>query len=170
MSLQAHFLLFLSAGALCSDLFLQKVPNLWILFGIFLGLSYQTFQNGILGIFFSLRNFFLPILILFPLFLFHMMGAGDMKLLGMLSIFLDLSGLCSLFVFSFLIGALISCLLFLNPAYLLERFSYFFSYLSKTLHSKQLLPYMKTGNRPEHIHFTVPVFLATLLYVGGFHL
>ena len=39
MPLQAQFLLFLSAGALCCDLFLQKVPNLWIFLGIPLGFS-----------------------------------------------------------------------------------------------------------------------------------
>ena len=66
MPLQAQFLLFLSAGALCCDLFLQKVPNLWIFLGILLGFSYQIFQNGFFGLLFSLKNFFLPILILFP--------------------------------------------------------------------------------------------------------
>ena len=89
MPLQAQFLLFLSAGALCCDLFLQKVPNLWIFLGILLGFSYQIFQNGFFGLLFSLKNFFLPILILFPLFIFHAMGAGDLKLFGTLGIFLD---------------------------------------------------------------------------------
>ena len=50
MPLQAQFLLFLSAGALCCDLFLQKVPNLWIFLGILLGFSYQIFQNGFFAV------------------------------------------------------------------------------------------------------------------------
>ena len=134
MPLQAQFLLFLSAGALCCDLFLQKVPNLWIFLGILLGFSYQIFQNGFFGLLFSLKNFFLPILILFPLFIFHAMGAGDLKLFGTLGIFLN----------------------------------YFFSYVSDIFSKKQIHPYMKSGNRPEHFHFTVPIFLATLLLIGGF--
>ena len=65
MPLQAQILLFLSAGALCCDLFLQKVPNLWIFLGILLGFSYQIVQNDFFGLLFSLKNFFLPILIVF---------------------------------------------------------------------------------------------------------
>ncbi len=168
MPLQAQILLFLSAGALCCDLFLQKVPNLWIFLGILLGFSYQLVQNGFFGLLFSLKNFFLPILILFPLFLFHAMGAGDLKLLGTLGIFLDLSGIFSLIAFSFFIGALISCLLFLSPTYFIERISYFFSYVSDTFFLKQIQPYMKSENCPEQFHFTVPIFLATLLLTGGF--
>lgn len=168
MPLQAQFLLFLSAGALCCDLFLQKVPNLWIFLGILLGFSYQIFQNGFFGLLFSLKNFFLPILILFPLFIFHAMGAGDLKLFGTLGIFLNFSDVFSLIAFSFFIGALISCLLFLSSAYFLERISYFFSYISDIFSKKQIHPYMKSGNRPEHFHFTVPIFLATLLLIGGF--
>lgn len=106
MPLQAQFLLFLSAGALCCDLFLQKVPNLWIFLGILLGFSYQIFQNGFFGLLFSLKNFFLPILILFPLFIFHAMGAGDLKLFGTLGIFLNFSDIFSLIAFSFFIGCI----------------------------------------------------------------
>ena len=73
-----------------------------------------------------------------------------------------------LIAFSFFIGALISCLLFLSSAYFLERISYFFSYVSDIFSKKQIYPYMKSGNRPEHFHFTVPIFLATLLLIGGF--
>lgn len=170
MSLQAQFLLFFSAGALCTDLFLQKIPNLWILFGIFLGLFYQSLQHNFFGVFFSFTNFFIPVFILFPLFFFHMMGAGDIKLLGTLCIFLNFSDVISLIIFSFLIGALLSCFLFFYPSYLSKRFSYFFSYVSKSVRYKQIFPYMKPGNRSEHFPFAVPVFLATMLYTGGFHL
>ena len=92
------------------------------------------------------------------------MGAGDLKLFGTLGIFLNFSDIFSLIAFSFLIGALISCLLFLSSAYFLERISYVSDIFSK----KQIYPYMKSGNRPEHFHFTVPIFLATLLLIGGF--
>lgn len=168
MPLQAQFLLFLSAGALCCDLFLQKFQISGFFLVFFWVSLIRYFKTGFFGLLFSLKNFFLPILILFPLFIFHAMGAGDLKLFGTLGIFLNFSDIFSLIAFSFFIGALISCLLFLSSAYFLERISYFFSYVSDIFSKKQIHPYMKSGNRPEHFHFTVPIFLATLLLIGGF--
>ena len=168
MPLQASISAFFYLPELSAVIYFCKSSNLWIFLGILLGFSYQIFQNGFFGLLFSLKNFFLPILILFPLFIFHAMGAGDLKLFGTLGIFLNFSDIFSLIAFSFFIGALISCLLFLSSAYFLERISYFFSYVSDIFSKKQIHPYMKSGNRPEHFHFTVPIFLATLLLIGGF--
>ena len=41
MSLATGMALFFSAGAVCTDLFLEKVPNKWILLGLAAGAGYQ---------------------------------------------------------------------------------------------------------------------------------
>ena len=52
---------------------------------------------------------------------------------------------------------------------LAERLRYFFHYLWNFIRTKEFAPYGLTGNRPENMHFTVPVFLGVLFWIGGYY-
>lgn len=61
------------------DIRTAKVDNGWILFSMFLGLSGCIWQKGIAGICSFAVGSVVPLLLII-LFLFGMMGAGDIKL------------------------------------------------------------------------------------------
>ena len=50
MSLETGMALFFSAGAVCTDLFLEKVPNRWIVLGLAAGAVCQGLLHGAGGI------------------------------------------------------------------------------------------------------------------------
>jgi len=84
-------------------------------------------------------------LLLYPLFQFRLLGAGDIKLLMSLGSFLRPSASWKLLCLSFLAGALFSLL-------------------------RLLLRCLLCGKRfrfSDKIHFSVPVFAAVLLLTGG---
>ena len=69
-----------SAAAMLMDLQTAKVDNGWICFSMAVGLGTQMWKKGLAGIWDFTAGSLLPVLILGGLFLFHMMGAGDIKL------------------------------------------------------------------------------------------
>ena len=84
-------------------------------------------------------------LLLYPLFQFRLLGAGDIKLLMALGSFLSPSASLKLLCLSFLSGALFLLLLLLRQCLLRGRRIHF----------------------SDKIHFSVPVLAAVLLLTGG---
>ena len=67
------------------------------------------------------------------------------------------------------LGAILAFLLLVARRSLAERLRYFFHYLWNFIRTKEFAPYGLTGNRPENMHFTVPVFLGVLFWIGGYY-
>ncbi len=80
--------LFLSL-AVWEDYHTQKISNFLILSAFICAILDQFRQNRFHGIVFSLFGAGFLILILFPLYLCSALGAGDIKLLGVTSVFLS---------------------------------------------------------------------------------
>ena len=129
MSLETGMALFFSAGAVCTDLFLEKVPNRWIVLGLAAGAVCQGLLHGAGGIPFYLGGVFLPLVLLFPLFCFRMMGAGDIKLMAVMGGILGSCGILKGMFCAFILGAVLSLAFLISCGNLQERFSYFFHYL-----------------------------------------
>lgn len=168
MSFATGMALFFSAGAVCTDLFLEKVPNKWILLGLAAGAGYQGLSHGAGGMPLFLGGVFLPLLLLFPLFCFRMMGAGDIKLMAVLGGILGVSGILKGMFCAVILGAVLSLAFLISCGNLRERFSYFFHYLKVCKEEHCPVPYGKQGAQAENLHFTVPILLGIMLYAGGF--
>ena len=155
-------LLLLSGAALFFDLKTGKIPNILILFGLLAGCVYRTAVLGAEGVlsFFAGAGF--PFLILFLLFRLGMMGAGDIKLLMAAGGLLGWPGSLRLFVFSILFGTLVSAVVFVRRVRFSDRFRYFMSYAGEALLNGKVPRYRLAGERPENIHFALPVFLAAV--------
>ena len=104
---------------------------------------------------------------LYPLFRFRMIGAGDIKLLSAVGGFMDFSAICWCMFCSFLIGAALSAAVLATCGDFSRRLRYFSRYFHNYFQTGKVVPYRKYGMQPEHIHFSVPVFLSVLLYAGG---
>lgn len=81
MFLYGELSVVISAMAVWMDLKDASVDNGWILFSFMIGFLIQITENGPKGGVIFLAGVAVPVLLLGTLFIFHMIGAGDIKLL-----------------------------------------------------------------------------------------
>ncbi len=124
-------------GAVFTDLYKDKIYNVWVIPGILTGLILALCQ-GMDRFWQALLSIGVTFLILIPVYLIKGIAAGDVKLLLATSSFLSLQDTYSCILYSFLIAGLISLgMLFL-----------------------------KHGNK-KTLHFALPVLASTVFVLGG---
>ena len=159
----------IAGTAMTMDFRTAKVDNGWILFSMFVGFVLCIRERGISGIRFFLMGSGAPLFLAF-LFVFGMLGAGDIKLFCALGSVMGFSEILKCICISFMIGSCISLAILISEHNFCERIRYFMSYLENTVKNKQILSYGKKDvSLPENFHFTVPIFLSVLLYAGGIY-
>ena len=89
--------------AVFSDLKTEKVPNGLIICGYAIGAFLCV--HSPLGLCSFLWSIIWPILLLYPLFLIRGLGAGDIKLFSVLSVFFHYSILLQIMIYSLYVGA-----------------------------------------------------------------
>lgn len=156
-----------SGCAVVMDFQRTKVDNGWLLFCLMISLIVQLMEKGTSGFITWSCGACLPVLILGWLFLFRMLGAGDIKLFCVMGSVLGAGNILRCIAYSFLIGAVISAALMISNGILCQRIQYLFRYVSDFLKTGKRKPYGKSGMPLENFHFTVPIFLSALLYAGG---
>src|SRR5690349_17759206 len=90
-SLNIGFLLLLLLAAAWSDIRSRRIPNLLVFPGAIIGLLLHALlqqETGGLGILGSLAGLGTGLVLLLPLYLLRIMGAGDVKLMAMTGAFL----------------------------------------------------------------------------------
>lgn len=162
------FCILFSGISMLMDLSNEKVSNRWILAGAVTALMWNLWVGGWRGGVVCMAGTLVPMGLLFPLFVARMLGTGDIKVFMVLGSMLGIPGVIRLIAGSFFLGAVEALVLLLFRRNLWERFSYFFTYLKYVMLTKTILPYLAPGKSPENIHFTVPIFVSVLLYIGGF--
>lgn len=154
--------------AMVLDLRVARVDNGWILFCLGTGLAVRFLEKGPGGLRDGLIGILLPAVLLGWLFVFRMLGAGDIKLLCALGSVLGTAKILECIFFSMLIGAGISAAILISTGGLSQRFLYFVLYIRELVRTGKITPYYSSGvASPENFHFTVPVFLSVVLYAGG---
>ena len=108
MSLQHCLLLTVATGAVWMDLRTRRIANEWIITAWIAGLVTQLIRYGTAGAGIFLFGMLFPILALYILFYFHMLGAGDIKLLSAVGGFLGVPAILKCMIVSFLSGAVLS--------------------------------------------------------------
>ena len=109
-----------------------------------------------------------PVLLLGILFIFHMIGAGDIKLLCALGGIMGPRTVMECIVYSLLAGAGISLAILISTGGIRRRFLYLYQYMNEFYCTGEIRPYYRKGmSFPENFHFTVPIFLSAVLYAGG---
>lgn len=117
-----------------------RVKNWLIAIGVFLGVTVQIYQEGMSGLLASLAGIVLPIICLGIFFLFHLFGAGDIKLLCAIGSFIGPEKIIYCMGAAILIGGAFGAV--------------------------KLLLYDRDTERVT-IRFAIPIFLSVLLYQGG---
>lgn len=158
-----------TTAAVCMDLNQERIDNRLIGSGWFLGCVYQVVQHGLKGIGLFFAGSIIPIVLLYILFWFRMMGAGDIKLLSAVGGFMGPWSSLVCVGLSLVFGAIISLAILILCGNFSLRLRYFTNYISQLTITGKRVPYMEKGPRMENIHFSVPVLMAVLVFVGGFY-
>ena len=161
-------MILLVSAAVVLDFKTWRIPNWLVLIGmetgIFVTIQREGWRMGgiqvVLGI-------VLPIALLFLLFQFGFLGAGDIKLLSVIGSMIGPTKILNCISYSFLIGAVISAALMISSGIVCQRIHYLLHYISAYFKTGKREPYYKSGMPLENFHFTVPIFLSALLYAGG---
>lgn len=161
--------LLLAVGAAGMDLRTQRIPNIWLCCGWLSGLGHQFLTDQIWGIGRFAAGSILPIVLLWILFSFRMIGAGDIKLLSVLGGIMGVPAILACVIWSVIFGAVLSAALLIVCGNFRQRLKYFTSYFKIYFRTGKRVPYRMEGSRPEHIHFSVPVLMGALLWIGGFY-
>jgi len=125
------------------DLQTGRIENSFMLISFAATLLYQILVKGIQVIPISLLGLIFSILLLFPVFMMRGLGAGDVKLFGIIGCFLTVNQYQKI-----LILILLSLIIGLIQA----------AILSCVKHKFQ-----------RKIHFSIPILISTLIYTGGFY-
>ncbi len=162
------FLLSIEGLAVCWDLLQDRIPNFLIVSGFLLGFSWQLSSRELIGIRIFLTGSLTALLILGLLHSFRMLGAGDIKLFMVAGAFLGPADLIKLICYSFLIAAAISLVVILKHRILMHRLTYFFQYVQRFYKTGKWEPYIQREKNAAYLHFSVPIFLGSILLMGGF--
>lgn len=148
-----------------------KIKNITILVGIVIGVLFLLTQKD----FSSLLNYFggmiVPILILFPLFMLRMFGAGDVKLLSVVGLFLGTQAAIYIIVSSIVVGGILSIIKLVQNRNIKQRANYFIQYVKGSGCGIRSGYYdAKSDNYANAIHFSIAILVAVVLWlfsVGG---
>lgn len=115
-----------------------------------------------------------PLLVLFPLYMIGVLGAGDIKLLAAVGSFFTVLDMAKCLILSFIIGAVFSLLKMLAEKNFLQRMQYLMSYFYEVFkYGKWKLYEQDIQDRKERnqgkIHFALPVLLSVMLIRGGIY-
>ena len=163
MSIVIYLLLLYSFSAMLFDLKTDKIPNYLVALELAGGLAYQLYIFGLMGILSFLGGIVVPFLLSYALFLFRMIGAGDIKLLMALGSVAGYPRNLKIMLWSVICGAVISVFIMWRRTGFKPRLSYLISYVRDFVRSGVRKPYRREGRGAENFHFTAAIFAAVLV-------
>lgn len=153
--------------AVATDVTSGRIRNRLIALGIMTGFFFQIWESGIKGLFLSVIQIIIPVIVLFLLFLMHALGAGDIKLFSMIGSIWNLEVLGYCIVWSFLTGAVLSLIKLIYQKNLISRLNYFFRYAGRCLEAKRLLNYREPSDGKQNtIYFSIAILAGFIITMG----
>ncbi len=147
------------------DLYRYRVPNALIGIGLALSLYNSIYQQGMLGIgVFSVKCLF-PFVVCFVFYLFHVLGAGDIKLFSIVCSYYNIGCCVRVMLVSLLIGALFSLFKMILQKSFICRFRHFSMYVKNLRSGRSNRVYydLKTCGDEGVIPFTICITLAVII-------
>lgn len=151
--------------AVILDFTTGKVSNKLILTGLFLSFILALIPGEKGGIIAYLSGVVTPIIILLLIFMIGGIGAGDVKLFAVIGGFIGYQGVFRCIIAAFIIGAVISLGKILFYKRLFLSFRNIIQYVFRVYQSQQIQVYKR--EKSNTIHFTLPILMSVLCYIGG---
>lgn len=142
----------------------HRIPNWWILTALLCGLGLATLAaaEGRIGL--AAGGYLLRVLIcvmgLFPLFFLRMFGAGDIKLMAVITGYLGIRGGAAAITYGCFVGAILALVKLLVRKNVHQRLIYLFVYFRRLFQTKEIVPYYRADR--DGYGVTIP-FAACLL-------
>ncbi len=148
-----------------SDLKAHKVSNRLIVIGLVTGLYTQWVRFETVGIKVWGQGIMVPIIILSILFVFHVLGAGDIKLFSVVGGFLGPHQVVLVILLAFVIGAFFSIIHMIRFKIIFYRLQYLANYFHNILRDRKLRPYYVHGEDDPRavIPFSVTIFISVFI-------
>ena len=146
----------------------KKIPNLLIMAVFAFGVGWHLWREGITGSLFYLGQATAVMIPMYFLFQIGVIGAGDVKLLGVTAGFLPFHKLFLFLFVSLLIAAMLSLFKLLEQKNLVNRMRHMFSYFADAIRNGWSL-YPESGMELSEagICLSGPILVGLLLYLGG---
>lgn len=129
-----HCIKFLLLGlllilVLISDIRTRKIKNLIVFPFMLIGLLISLCDSGMPGIIKASWGIVFPVLILFPLFLLKMLGAGDIKCFCAIGAIMGDSFVTNSIIYSFVTGGVLALIIMIVNKNAVKRFRHLIVYL-----------------------------------------
>ena len=158
----------IAAGcAALMDIQRAKVDNGWLLFCVLVSLFTHIWKMDVSSLETWICGLLVPILILGILFIFRMLGAGDIKLFMALSCMTDYSIVLHTIIFSLCLAAVYGLFRLIRQGTLLQRILYFRTYMQSSLVKKQWVPYREQSGMDDSCMHLAPAVLGGYLLTLG---
>lgn len=164
---QVLLLLLAGTAAAFSDLQTGKIPNSLILAALTAGFFWQTVRAGLMGPVWFVTGAGIPVLLLWILYSFRMIGAGDVKLLAAMGGLLGPGRIWPCMFWALLAGGVYALIKGFQNRNLRERLLYFQAYLWNYLQTGEKRPYLTGENVDSRLCLAVPVLISVWFYAGG---
>lgn len=165
--LKFSWTLLLLITAVITDVSSGRVSNRLICIGMMTGFLFQIWESGAKGLFLSVIQIILPVIVLFLLFLMRALGAGDIKLFSMIGSIWNLEVLCYCVIFSFLAGAVLSLIKLLYQKNLFARLIYFCRYVVQCFTTRSIAVYDRHSDGKQNtIYFSIAILTGFCITMG----
>jgi len=157
------------------DLISYKISNHLILSGIIIGLVVNLYEVGWTGVVIWLCGVMAPIILLSPLFLFKVLGAGDIKLFSVVGSFYGVIFALKSIMVALIIAAILSVIHLIKYKQVFYRLHHLVNYIQSMYQNYEksrqekckikILPYydVKKDGYKGVIHFSIAIFVAILI-------
>lgn len=140
-------LLIVLLGGAYYDVREHRIPNWWILGAVLCGMSLSaiTAPDGETALAAGkyLVRLAVTVAVLFPLFLVRMVGAGDIKMIGVMMAYLGFSMGIRAMAYGCILGAVLALTKLLVQRNLRRRLTYLFVYFRRLFQTKEIVPYYR---------------------------
>lgn len=155
--------------AVLFDLKTYKIPNAINLLGFVISLTGCIYEKGYIATIWHMLIAIAVGVVLMPIFYFQVIGAGDVKLLIVLAIYLEPKQVLYCILYAFCIGAILGVLKMIYKKSFLKRFIYLGNYIKTCLSEGKCGEYFKDKlDYDATIHFSIAIFVGYIFVkLGG---
>lgn len=151
------------ALAVTNDVYCYKVKNEINFTFAITGILYNVFTGSQTNIYFGILGLIIPFVILLPLYILNMLGAGDIKLFCSIGALLGIGRVLLSIALSFGFGLVIALLIMASRRNFIFRIKKLYVYLKGCFLCKSIMPYYQLKiNKDGRMHFTIPIALGTI--------
>lgn len=166
------FILFYSVGLAIVgyDIKEHRVPNKLVFVGIADAFLLCLLDGGVISCARAFISMMVPFVLLFPVYVLGMIGAGDIKFLCMLSVLLNWGQTLYLIFYACVLGSIWSLVRMLRNKSLIRRFQYFKDYVISFSTQTGVKKYFSPeGGYEDTIAFALPIGISYILHLGGMY-